>query len=324
MRVRVQVQALVRARELVLELALVPAPETRPLLGLAVGAPEDIGNRVVPCRESSSMGLGSYRIGAHNASILGGKATPDMVARRAPPGGGAWAVERDDADPFVTAAVGGSGDEGAFDRGGSTGAWRQLRVRLGIVRRMDSDLHRTVERRDWRHGGGKLVDLMGSGHFGAGKEGHVQEGMRQRLGQMSCLEHTPPVVVQAAPVATGVLQGRADKHTPPSPRCRGNLEKAVGGSESHRTREDRVREPYAGALGLGGPKRSGNRGASGYGAMSLVERLNQTVSIHPDMTDAPTHYHSPHSHGCSHAPPTSPPRPTENPSRADLGGQSRC
>jgi hypothetical protein len=273
----------------------VPAPATRLLLGDAIGeALEDIGNRVVPCREPSSMGLGSCRIGAHNASILGGKATPDMAARRAPPGGVARAVERDDAGRFVTVAVGGSGDGGALDRGDSTDAW-QLRARLGIVRHMDNDPRRTVGPRGW-HGGGKLVDLMGSGHFDAGKEGHVREGMRQRLGRMSCLEDTP--VVQVAPVATGALPGRGDKDTPRNPRCRGILEeKAVGGSESHRTREDRVREPYAGA-GLGGPKRSGNRGASGYGAMSLVERLNQTVSIHPDMTDAPTHYHSPHSHGC--------------------------
>jgi hypothetical protein len=151
--------------------------------------------------------------------------------------------------------------------------------------------------------------------------------MRQRFGQMSCLEGTP---VRPGPVATSVLQeGRgcsgSESGTPLNRHCRGILEATgAGGSESHRTRVTRVQEPSAGVLGLGGPKRSGNRGASDYGAMSLVSRLNQTVSIHPEKTAAPTH-HSPHqSHGYQYAPATSRPRPTENPSRADLGGQSRC
>jgi hypothetical protein len=229
-------------------------------------------------------------------------------------------VGRGYADRFVIVVVVDGKDDGdAPDRGDRTGAW-QLRARLDTAHRMDRAQGHTAEPPGWD---GALIDLMGSRRWHAGNEGHAPEEMRQRLDPTSCWGDTP---VQAEPVAISVLQERgcSGRYSPLNPRCRGILAKAVGASESHRTRGARVREPSAGALGLGGPKRSANRGASDYGAMSLVERLNQTVSIHPDMTDAPTHYHRPHSHGCQHAPPTSPPRPTANPNRADLGGQSRC
>lgn len=55
-----------------------------------------------------------------------------------------------------------------------------------------------------------------------------------------------------------------------------------------------VLEPYVAMLG-DGPKRNVNRGADDCGAKFLVERLNQMVSIHPDMADAPTH-HNPGTH----------------------------
>lgn len=250
--------------------------------------------------------------------------------RRGQPYGVERVAERDYADPCVTAVVGGRGDGGALARGDKTGAW-QLHEGFGTARRarrMGSVPGRTVEPPGW-HGRGELVGLMGSGHWGAvGRVVHVLGDMRRRLGRMrSCLEGTP---VLPGPVATSVPQERrgssgSESGIPLNPHCRGILEATdAGGSESYGTRVTRVQEPSAGALGLGGPKRSGNRGASDYGAMFLVERLNQTVSIHPEMTAAPTHYHSPHhSHGCQEAPATSRPR-TENPSRADLGGQSRC
>lgn len=55
-----------------------------------------------------------------------------------------------------------------------------------------------------------------------------------------------------------------------------------------------VLEPSVAMLG-DGPKRSVNRGADDCGAKFLVGRLNQMVSIHPDMANAPTH-HNPGTH----------------------------
>lgn len=241
------------------------------------------------------MDLGSCRTDfAHSALILGGKVTRHTPgAKHARPGEAASAVDRACGDPSVNAEVDEMGGGGAMDRGRRMGAW-PLHGALGIARRMDSGPRRIVERQGL-HGRGELA-RMGYGHWDAQRrEVHV-------LGERcpcptSCWWHTPRL---GGPADTCDPQGAGRSSglgIPLNRRCQAILlEKVAGGNESHRTR---VRKPCAGAPGLGGPKRSVNRGASDYGAMSLVERLNQTVSIHPDMTDAPTHYHSPHqSHGC--------------------------
>lgn len=157
---------------------------------------------------------------------------------------------------------------------------------------------------------------------------HVRADRHCRLGRKKRSEHSP----HQAPGVLGAICGHEGSahngpQIPPNLRSRVTLENGVAGPFGPRTR---VRKSYDGAMGGGGPKPSANRGASGYGASarSLVERLNQTVSIHLDMTDAPTH-HIPDSHGSRLkvvrrlARPRSPPRPTANdPSRADLRGQS--
>lgn len=155
---------------------------------------------------------------------------------------------------------------------------------------------------------------------------HVQADRRCKLGQRKRSEHSQ----HQAPAVPGAIcdhEGfaRNGPQIPPNLHSRETLENGVVGALGPRTR---VRKSSDGAMGGGGPKPSANRGASGYGARSLVERLNQTVSIHLDMTDAPTH-HIPDIHGSRLrvvrrlARPRSPPRPTTNdPSRADLRGQS--
>lgn len=202
-------------------------------------------------------------------------------------------VDRACGDPSVIAEVDESGDESALDRGRRIGAW-PLRGGLGTARGMDSGPRRIVERQGLH--GRRELGRMEYGHWDAHRrEAHVLV-KRRRPGPTSCWWHTPrlggPVDDTCDPPERGTSSGLDILL---NPHCRAILlEKVAGGNESHRTR---VRNPCAGA-GLGGPKRSVNRGASDYGAMSLVERLNQTVSIHPDMADAPTH-HSPHqSHGC--------------------------
>lgn len=163
---------------------------------------------------------------------------------------------------------------------------------------------------------------MAEGHWDVGKD-HVQVGRRCSLGRRKRSERSHQG--QAGRVATCDHEGFASTgvKSPPNLRCRATLENGVAGPFGPRTR---VRGAYCGATGGGGPRPSGNRGANGGGAKSLVERLNQTVSIHLDTTDAPTH-HDPGSHSSPLRVrrlglPRSPPRPTENdPSRADLGGQ---
>lgn len=203
-------------------------------------------------------------------------------------------VDRACGDPSVIAEVDERGDGGALDRGRRIGAW-PLREDLGIARRMDSDPRRIVERQGL-HDRSEL-GRMGYGHWDVQRrEAHGLE--ERRPCPTSCWGwHSPRLGGPAADTCDPQGGGRSSgSGIPLNLHCQAILlEKVAGGNESHRTR---VRKPCAGAPGLGGPKRSVNRGASDYGAMSLVERLNQTVSIHPDMTDAPTHYHSPQSHGC--------------------------
>lgn len=155
---------------------------------------------------------------------------------------------------------------------------------------------------------------------------HAQVDRHCSLGRKRRSEHNQ----HQAPAVPGAIcdhEGFARNgwRIPPNLRSRETLENGVVGPFGPRTR---VRKSFDGAMGGGGPKPSANRGASGYGARSLVERLNQTVSIHLDMTDAPTH-HIPDIHGSRLkvvrrlARPRNPPRPTANdPSRADLRGQS--
>lgn len=163
------------------------------------------------------------------------------------------------------------------------------------------------------------------GHWGEGME-HVQADRRCSWGQKRRSEHSQH---QAAGGPEAICDHEGFAHNgpriPPNLRSQETLENGFAGPFGPRTR---VRKSFDGAMGGGGPKQSANRGASGYGARSLVERLNQTVSIHLDMTDAPTH-HIPDIHGFRLrvvkrlARPRSPPRPTANdPSRADLRGQS--
>ena len=138
--------------------------------------------------------------------------------------------------------------------------------------------------------------------------------------------HSRGRVVLGATSAHGSFEENALRplHTLPSLRCQVSLEKDFAEPESHKTP---VRKSFDGAIVDGGLKPNGNREVSGCDEKSLVERLNQTVSIHPDMANAPTHC-NPGNHG-SPSPKAqklehlrSPPHPTENdPSRADLRGQ---
>lgn len=155
---------------------------------------------------------------------------------------------------------------------------------------------------------------------------HVQADRRCSLARKRRSEHSQH---QAAAAQEAICDhedfARNDPQTPPNLRSQETLGNGVAGPFGPGTR---VRKSCDGAMRGGGPRPSANRGASGYGARSLDERLNQTVSIHLDMTDAPTH-HNPDIHGSrlrvvrKLAQPKSPPRPTTNdPSRADLRGQS--
>lgn len=157
---------------------------------------------------------------------------------------------------------------------------------------------------------------------------HVQVGRHCNLDRKKRSEHSHPQA-RAARAARAATCDRgmfvhSGSHNPPGLHYLATLENDAVGPSGPRTR---VRKAYDGAMGGGGPKPTGNRGASGFDVRSLVGRLNQTVSIHLEMTDAPTH-HNPGIHG-SHprvrrlARPKNPPRPTGNdPSREDQRGQS--
>lgn len=59
---------------------------------------------------------------------------------------------------------------------------------------------------------------------------------------------------------------------------------------------DKSRDPvqYVVSMGGGGPNPTANRGSCcGYGVTSWGEKLNRTVSIRPDTTDAPSRHMSP-------------------------------
>jgi len=117
----------------------------------------------------------------------------------------------------------------------------------------------------------------------------------------------------------------SDWQIPPNLHYRVTLGMVGDGPGSHS--HDRDRESFGGVVG-DGPKPSANRGASGCESRSLVERLNQTVSIHLDMAESPTHHnldiHDSHPTGERIVHPRSP-RPTKSdPSRADRRGQSGC
>ena len=133
-------------------------------------------------------------------------------------------------------------------------------------------------------------------------------GCERNQGQVALLGATPSDQVV-------VVQSEEEIH--PIPHCQENRGIVVFGLER---RTSRVLESYVAMLG-DGPKRSVNRGAGGC-VKFLVGRLNQTVSIHADKANAPTH-HSPGNHGFplkvqKHAHQTSPRRTKSDPSRAGL------
>jgi hypothetical protein len=130
----------------------------------------------------------------------------------------------------------------------------------------------------------------------------------------------------ARPIAAHEGCAGNDRQVPPSLHYPATLERVGDGPVSHN--HDRDRESFEGVVG-DGPKPSANRGASGCDSRSLVERLNQTVSIRMDMADAPTHHnpdiHDSHQRGERIVHLRSPRPPTESdPSRADQRGQSEC
>lgn len=156
---------------------------------------------------------------------------------------------------------------------------------------------------------------------------HVQVGRHCNLGRKKRSEHSHPQAraARAATCDRGMFV-HSGSHIPPGLHYLATLENDAVGPSGPTTR---VRKAYDGAMGGGGPKPSGNRGAIGFDVTSLVGRLNQTVSIHLEMTDAPTR-HNPGIHGSRPrvgklARPKNPPRPTGNdPSRVDQRGLSRC
>ena len=235
----------------------------------------------------------------------------------------ASAVAPDRAGPCVDGE--GVGDETELDHGHKRGACPPGE-RVDIARCTDM-VRRHTAQRPGCYGRIELGYRKEDGHWDAGGERRAprQEDMRRRTDRTSCCGRTRAAAAGPVGICDLLGHGCSALGSPPNPHCRRN--RAIqarddGVGESHRTRETPVQAPSADALDWGGPKRSANYGASGYGAKSLVETLNQTVSLHLGMTLAPTH-HSPRSH---HFPSAlrNPPRPTENPSRGDPEGRLRC
>lgn len=165
---------------------------------------------------------------------------------------------------------------------------------------------------------------MAMGHWGVDM-GHVLLDRHCSSGPKMRSEHNHRRV-RAARAAIGDhgLFAHSGPHSLQGLRYLATPGNGVVGPSGPRTR---ARKAYDGAMGGGGPKPSVNRGASGFGVRSLVGRLNQTVSIHLEMTNAPTH-HNPGIHGFHRrvqklARPKNPPRLRgSDPSRVDQRGQS--
>lgn len=120
--------------------------------------------------------------------------------------------------------------------------------------------------------------------------GLEREGRERKMDRKTGWEHIRGLVARI--VATSAFD-HYDRYwgdtRQPSQHYRENLAIVVSGLDG---RTPGVLESCVVRVG-GGPKRSANRGACG--AKFLVGRLNQMVSIHPDMANAPTH-HNPGTH----------------------------
>jgi hypothetical protein len=154
---------------------------------------------------------------------------------------------------------------------------------------------------------------MGHGH------GQGREDRGRKMDQMTGLGRSQGRVVQEVVAIASDHSGDQNwKDTRHPNHCRETLVIVVFGLEGRTT------GVLACVAGLGdGPKRSVNRGADDCGAKYLVERLNQTVSIHADMANAPTR-RSPGTHARKaqkHVHQTNP-RRRKNPNRGGLN-QSR-
>ena len=240
--------------------------------------------------------------------------------------------------PWGTALVAETGCEDRYATGVAGG--EDIVGALGPAQRMDAWAHRGEVGTGTRRG--KAGHTAGphdchdrDERFGLTKQRRWDENSDQHdpAGRRCCRRgpkkhsgHIPGVAgVRSATAGHGGF-GHKEGRSLLNPRCLATRGSDAAGPEGHRA----LQKSSDGVMVDGGVKRRGNRGSSGCGVRSLVERLNQTVSIHPDMTDAPTH-RNPGIHGFPipkerrlvHR--RSLPRPTESdPSRADLRGQSGC
>lgn len=218
----------------------------------------------------------------------------------------------------------------ALDLGQNTGAsahreHRGRREGVGIGARTDNGPNRTVVgSRDFRDRLGSVGRTRQRRLDAAGRQRRDRAGRRCRTGRR---RHSGRTLAGAgARWATFDHEGfeHREGRTPPNPRCPATRGSDAAGPEGRRTR---LRRSSDGAMVDDGPRRNGNRGANGYGARFLDERLNQTVSIHPGKTDAPTH-RNPGIHGFPIPRerrlerPRNLPRPTESDPSADLRGRS--